>query len=475
MKKIFSIFAALLFAGSMMADVTVSKSVHDLYPDDANGNQRGTLYSDAVLSISVNTDGNNGKVYSNGTEWRLYESANAVMKVEVKSGTIKTITFEYGYSQAGVLNYGSTVMTSKEAVTVNAAKAEFTVTHSSGDKKGIINIKSFTVVYGEGGTQDYCHVTSTSSEGHMPFEASVVQEEGNGRVIVAMFTNPKWIDDLDKPEPTTDGLALGMEIVPLISKADLRGKYELSNTDVVKDIYVLVKDGTLTKYAPKSGWFAIWLNEDEDGYDLEYELVVTVEGKDNTVAGNVYGICDDNMDINYCHVTSEGNNENMNFNAAAAGMLGSMMFIAVTTTPNTLVGDWTGDGVGVTFLMAEVANRKDLRGEYTIDKSTYGAILSAYENGIPTNASANSGSFTISLDKNKTTYDLAYDLTFVAGEESFNITGTINGICDKEMDIKTALENIPTAKVNGNKVIRNGHLFIEHEGHIYNANGVQVQ
>ena len=71
MKKLFSLFAAVLFAGSMMAaDVTVSKSVHDLFPDDANGTQEATLYSDAHLSISVNADGNNGKVYGNGTEYR---------------------------------------------------------------------------------------------------------------------------------------------------------------------------------------------------------------------------------------------------------------------------------------------------------------------------------------------------------------------------------------------------------------------
>ena len=78
MKKIFSIFAAVLFAGSMMADVTVTKSIHDLFPDDVNGTQEATLYSDAVLSISVNDDGNNGKVYGTGTEWRLYQSNNAV-------------------------------------------------------------------------------------------------------------------------------------------------------------------------------------------------------------------------------------------------------------------------------------------------------------------------------------------------------------------------------------------------------------
>ena len=322
---------------------------------------------------------------------------------------------------------------------------------------------------------DYCHVTSTQSKGNIKFHASVIQDAGSSKVMVGLLSNPEWINDLDKSEPTTDGLALGMEIVPLISKADLRGKYELSNTDAVKDIYFLEKDGTFKKYAPKSGWFAIWLNEDEDGYDFEYELVVTVEGKDNTVAGNVYGICDDNMDIDYCHVTSESNNKNVDINAAGVAVISKTYIISAASNPNLFVSGYTGDGVGLAFIVNNFTNRKDVRGEYTIDKSTYGAVLSAYENGIPTNAPANSGSFTISLDKNKKTYDLAYDLTFVAGEESFNLTGTINGICDKEMEIQTALENVSAEKVNTNKIFRNGHLFIQTNGHIYNANGLQVK
>ena len=147
MKKIFSIFAAVLFAGSMMADVTVTKSIHDLFPNDANGTQQATLYSDAVLSISVNDDGNNGKVYGTGTEWRLYQSNNAVVTVAATDATIKTVAFEFTVKNTGVLNFGGNAMTSNTAVNVNAASAQFVVANSGTATNGQVIIKSFTVVY----------------------------------------------------------------------------------------------------------------------------------------------------------------------------------------------------------------------------------------------------------------------------------------------------------------------------------------
>ena len=476
MKKIFSIFAAMLFAGSMMAaDVTVSKTVKELYPDADDGTKAIPLYNKDGLTITVNEKSNNGKVYDKDKAdrtWRVYQSAAGEITVSLTSGVIKTVQFEFAVANGGTLNFGSTVLESKKDVTVNAASAKFVVGNSGSATNGRIDVRAFKVVYDAGGTA-YCEVEST---GNIKFKASAIEEETSGFVALAVVTDPNWLSEMSETDPSTDGMGLCLEFLPKQkTQTDLRGKYDVSETDYVHDMFLLEKDGTLHKYTPKSGWVAIWLNEDEDGYDLEYELVVTVGSADHTISGTVSGICHENMDINYCHVTSEGNNENMNFNAAAAGMLGSTMYIAVTTTPNILVGDWTGDGVGVTFLMGEFANRKDLRGEYTIDKSTYGAILSGYEDGEVSNATIDNGSFTISLDKNKTTYDLAYDLSLTVEGEALHFTGTIYGICDKEMDIKQALENVPAVNVKGNKVIRNGHLFIEHEGRIYDATGAQVK
>ncbi|MBQ7382494.1 MAG: hypothetical protein IJV61_05690 [Paludibacteraceae bacterium] len=151
MRKLFSLIAAVLFAGSMFAaEVTVSKSILDLFPDDANGTKEATLYSDAFITISVNNDGNNGKVYGDGTEWRLYQSNNAVVTVAATNATIKTVAFEFTIKNTAVLNYGENAMTSNEAVNVNAASAQFVVANSGEATNGQVIIKGFTLVYEAG-------------------------------------------------------------------------------------------------------------------------------------------------------------------------------------------------------------------------------------------------------------------------------------------------------------------------------------
>ena len=151
MRKLFSLIAAVLFAGSMFAaEVTVSKSIHDLFPDDANGTQEATLFSDAFITISVNKDGNNGKVYGTGTEWRLYQTNNAVVTVAATNATIKTVAFEFTVKNNAVLNYGDNAMESNTAVNVNAASAQFVVANSTSATNGQIVIKSFIVVYEAG-------------------------------------------------------------------------------------------------------------------------------------------------------------------------------------------------------------------------------------------------------------------------------------------------------------------------------------
>lgn len=132
----------------MAGEVTVSKSVHDLFPDDANGTQEATLFSDSYISISVNADGNNGKIYGTGTEWRLYHSNNAVVTVAATNATIKSVAFEFTVGKNGVLLFGETQLESENAVTVNAASAEFTVDGGeTGKTNGQVIIKGFTVVY----------------------------------------------------------------------------------------------------------------------------------------------------------------------------------------------------------------------------------------------------------------------------------------------------------------------------------------
>ena len=184
MKKFFSLFAAVLFAASMMAEeVTVSKSIHDLFPDDANGTQEATLYSDDAISISVNADGNNGKVYGTGTEWRLYQTNNAVVTVAATDATIKTVAFEFSVKNTGVLNFGGAAMTSNTAVNVNATSAQFVVANSGTATNGQVIIKSFIVVYETGEvppTPSVNYYVAGSMNNWGPADAYMLTPSNNG-------------------------------------------------------------------------------------------------------------------------------------------------------------------------------------------------------------------------------------------------------------------------------------------------------
>lgn len=475
MKKLFSIFAAVLFAGSMMAaETTVTKTVTELFPEVPDQTTELTLYDVDGLSISINSGGNNGKVYglSSGTrDWRAYESANGVITVALTSGTIKTVAFTYKIDNSGTLNYSSTVMKSGTAVTVDASSAEFVVGHSSGDKKGIIKVSGFTIVY-EAGAPDYCHVTYT---GKIPFIGSTIEDEGSEDVILAVATDPQWLfEDM----PSTDGIGFGMEFTPKQgTRADLRGVYDVvKDAESIETIAFVEKDGTdFNKYTPKSGTVTILANEDEDGYEMVYDLVATINGHDETIKGSVSDICSDQMNLDYCKLQGSTSSSGVLSDLKASGISenSGTVIVEVASSSNYLLG--LGDGVKLQFAMNPVVSRQDLRGEYLSDLQHGLVGMSVTDDGEKSSALCG-GSFTVSLNTNKTTYDIAYNISIVVDEETLTFTGTVQGICDSEIHITpSAIENAPAVKVNGNKVMRNGHLFIEHEGHLYNANGVQVK
>ena len=133
------------------APVTIAKTIAQLVPTDtANGTQIGSFELDQYVTVSVNTDGNNGKIYGTGTEWRLYQGNNPKVTVTVPSGCVITsITFTFDVGNTGTLKYGDAVLTSGTAVAIdNLAKAEFTVGNSGSATNGQIKIKGFSVTYG---------------------------------------------------------------------------------------------------------------------------------------------------------------------------------------------------------------------------------------------------------------------------------------------------------------------------------------
>ena len=133
------------------APVTVSKTIAQLVPENtANGTQIDSFELDKYVTVSVNPDGNNGKVYGTGTEWRMYQANNPKVAVTVPEGCVITsVTFTYTVGNTGTFKYGDTVLTSGTAVAIdNLAKAEFTVGNSGSATNGQVKITGISVTYG---------------------------------------------------------------------------------------------------------------------------------------------------------------------------------------------------------------------------------------------------------------------------------------------------------------------------------------
>ena len=152
MLKLVSVLVLILTIGSgnVWGQTTVSKSVSEIYGAVANGTQECTLWDDDVLSISVNCNGNNGKVYGTGTEWRLYQGNSAVVTISVTSGELTSVTLTFTNSNNGKISYSGSALTSGSAVAVSGSSADFTVGATSGTS-GQIRLSAFSVTYSSGG------------------------------------------------------------------------------------------------------------------------------------------------------------------------------------------------------------------------------------------------------------------------------------------------------------------------------------
>ena len=473
MKKVFSIFAAVLFASSMMAvEVTVTKTVHDLYPDDANGTKEVHLYNDGALAIYVNEAGNNGKIYETGTEWRLYQTNSATVTVTVKKGIIKTVSFNYGVANTGTLTFNNANLASDQVAKVKAQTAIFPVGNTTdGVTNGQVKIKGFTVVYDPDGiaADDYCQVIST---GVPPFVAShLTPVENDTKVSLYLTTDPEWINE---NTPPTDGASFSLIFSPKSKDVkDIRGTYDIGSDDVTYAAAVS-KDGGEPIYMPiQSGSFTILFNKTADAYNLTYNFLIN----NTSCSGTVNGICADEIALyEHCPITSDyGWTWTESIHSYNDGMVTILLENNLNWLPyvNTPLTSTIGmeDGSSMVFGLP-CQNRADLRGTYT----DLQAMCLMYLDGEPRSMLGTLETVVVTLNANNESYDIYYKGSLKINEnESFPVEDNVYGLCDDELNLNTAIEAAPAVKVNGNKVLRDGHLFIEHEGRLYNATGAQVK
>ena len=174
MRKIFSLIAAVLFAGGMMAtEVTVSKTVPELVTaySWANGTVVTPFALDEVITVSTDaTDPNTGKYYSGGQQVRLYQTGAAKLIISAAEGySISSITLTYVSYNTGIL------LEAESGVAVdfeNVQSATFTVGNSGTATNGQARITAFSVTYnGEGGSTPT--VATPVIAGEETFEESV--------------------------------------------------------------------------------------------------------------------------------------------------------------------------------------------------------------------------------------------------------------------------------------------------------------
>ena len=127
---------------------TVTKTISDMSGNPTDGTKVSSMAMDDVITLSASTGGNNGKVYTNGAEWRLYQSDQGTMTVSSKAGyVIESIIVTFTNKKSGTLLYNGNVVTSGKAVAVSGSSIKFTLGNTSTATNGQIKITSISVTY----------------------------------------------------------------------------------------------------------------------------------------------------------------------------------------------------------------------------------------------------------------------------------------------------------------------------------------
>lgn len=128
--------------------ITISKKISDMSGNPTDGTKVSSMTMDDVITLSASTTGNNGKVYGDGKEWRLYQSDSGTMTVSSKAGyAIESITVTFNSRNTGTLLYNNNVVTSGKAVEVSGSSVKFTLGNSGTATNGQIRITAISVTY----------------------------------------------------------------------------------------------------------------------------------------------------------------------------------------------------------------------------------------------------------------------------------------------------------------------------------------
>ena len=120
---------------------------------DANSWANGTRYTsitmDENISITVSNGGSNtGKYYTNGEEWRLYQTEDAEVTISCVEGyTILSVEITYAVSNTGVMIVDDEEVASGASNSVNSDTFVFSVGNTGSATNGQVKVTNVVVVY----------------------------------------------------------------------------------------------------------------------------------------------------------------------------------------------------------------------------------------------------------------------------------------------------------------------------------------
>ncbi len=138
-----------------------------------NSVQYESIELDNVVTVTASTKGNNGKYYTSGTNWRLYQSDSGTMTVAVTDQyLILSVKITYTPGNNGYLLNNLTKISSNDIVTVNTSSITLAV--GSSGNNGQARITAIEVVYVIGNIEECEHSTTTTTNSASCTEGGII-------------------------------------------------------------------------------------------------------------------------------------------------------------------------------------------------------------------------------------------------------------------------------------------------------------
>ena len=134
--------------GETPSEDLITKNISEISGATANGTQVSTMKFDDVVTLTASAGSNNGKVYSDGAEWRFYQSETGTLTVTAKEGyTLEKIKVTYTNKNSGSLMIGNAALESDSIADVSGNSVVLTVGNTGTATNGQAKITAISLKY----------------------------------------------------------------------------------------------------------------------------------------------------------------------------------------------------------------------------------------------------------------------------------------------------------------------------------------